>query len=964
MPDESVEPAEQQSAGQISPEEEPLPPMPHIHLMKQGTGWKKPLLAVAIILMIAAGAYILLAKPPKTTTTTTVIGAGVAVTGCRSINASGNYYFTSNIKTSVQSGACINITADNVNLACNQDKLIGSGPYASVPPFTYGIEVSSRSNVSISGCTVRNFSYGIYESSSRDTSISGSNATTNYLSNIYLSNTSDSSVYDNILSGSASSQGSLYIGNGSTGDKIYNNTVLRSQYYGIAVNSSGNSFLNNSVNATPVSFYCGINHGFKDNNTANSNICYNNTGCGFLQCQGINIPADLSQIRLSSAVSSCGSISKPGRYSMSGSVNMGAYVNVSAALPYGIPCISIRSSSVALDCRNFSVYNSTFGIVANAVSNVTISNCNVRDSDIGVRLTGVGGSSLYNMTLYNDSTGVLLQNSSVDLLSNVKERGGIYGAYLYDSPSDTYQNFNFSNNLYGIYVNGSVGDTFSDGVIVNNSELDVYATNSSMGTGYNLMQLTKCGITNAKWAACNRHTTTGMAYVPVSSCMAISKGGNYSLTSNIVNAQPDCISIKAGNVTFNCASHSINAPPGTLGSGIYINGSSNVTIGSCNLFGFATSVSAYNSLGVELSGINATIGNYGIALFNVSNSSVSDSSLTGTAEASIMLDNVKGSSIISDSLSGAGENTGIYLNDSVRNLVLDNRMSGDYIGMYITGNSLNNTINNNTAQLSKSFDYYCNGDSGIDSEQGGLDYGSTKSGCNWLAVLLQSSPAIACSAAEQPSSIFLTNDARFSYNSICYSVYAPTTINCNGHTVISTNGGTFAMFRNAGITSMANCYLKGFLEPVTVINSSTSVMNSTIYMNLTGTAINVTDSQSPAIEYDNITLAYQGVNITNSIAGTLRNNIVDGANVAYLLLNDTTFTVQDNTAAASDEIGLYMSGSAMNLFSDNNFSASASGLECGPLSQGNRTNQDNGGNICSSNSGCSWIKSSALECHG
>ena len=41
---------------------------------------------------------------------------------------------------------------------------------------------------------------------------------------------------------------------------------------------------------------------------------------------------------------------------------MGAFVNISAELQYNMPCISIKSSDVALDCRNFGVYNSTTGI--------------------------------------------------------------------------------------------------------------------------------------------------------------------------------------------------------------------------------------------------------------------------------------------------------------------------------------------------------------------------------------------------------------------------------------------------------------------------------------------------------------------------------------------------------------------------------------------------------------------------
>ena len=37
-------------------------------------------------------------------------------------------------------------------------------------------------------------------------------------------------------------------------------------------------------------------------------MCFNSTGCSFMQCRGTNIPVDLSQLQLGSSISGCGAI--------------------------------------------------------------------------------------------------------------------------------------------------------------------------------------------------------------------------------------------------------------------------------------------------------------------------------------------------------------------------------------------------------------------------------------------------------------------------------------------------------------------------------------------------------------------------------------------------------------------------------------------------------------------------------
>jgi parallel beta-helix repeat protein len=350
----------------------------------------------------------------------------------------------------------------------------------------------------------------------------------------------------------------------------------------------------------------------------------------------------------------------------------------------------------------------------------------------------------------------------------------------------------------------------------------------------------------------------------------------------------------------------------------------------------------------------------------VSESTVFNTLVAGTSNASIYLNRVVRSNIVMDNVSyGASKSIGILLSNSTLNNVLSNLMIKDYIGMSLNGSSQNNTISNNLAEVSSGYDYVCNGNGGIDSEQGGINYGATKSGCHWLAVILQGASGVQCTALTQTTALSLTGDGLYGTGATCFSIYAPnSSIDCNGRTIIATNGGTFAAFINTHSSNLSNCYLKGFSAPVTLSNSIASVLNNTILMNRSGTAISVRGSQSPTVKSNNITSLYQGVNVTNSASGYLLYNLVGGPTaIAYWLGNDTGFTVQNNTALKSTELGLYMAGSKENMFYNNSFSSAGIGVQCAQASQGAAANIDNGNNACSSESGCGWILGSNSICH-
>jgi parallel beta-helix repeat protein len=219
---------------------------------KGGTFPIIPAVIIVLILVIGAAGFLYfkssILKAPTTSipTTSTAIQSSVgAINGCQVISSAGEYFVPSDIKTGIISGSCINVTTSNVSVICDSSKIVGSGPFEGIPPFTYAISINGQSNVTVSGCDLTNFSYGIFATASKNLVIKNNNLSVNYMADIYLNNTRNSTIQNNYLSMSSSTQGSLFLTNGSTGVKVLNNTIQYDQYYGINVNSSDDTFQNN-----------------------------------------------------------------------------------------------------------------------------------------------------------------------------------------------------------------------------------------------------------------------------------------------------------------------------------------------------------------------------------------------------------------------------------------------------------------------------------------------------------------------------------------------------------------------------------------------------------------------------------------------------------------------------------------------------------------------------------------------
>ena len=942
---------------------------------KRKSNKKKLIPIIIVIAVIAVAGAMFISKPHVTTTisTTSIPTHPVSsFTSCTSIRSPGFYYQEAPISTKITNGTCISVTSSNVKLICNGNKLVGSAPLIGKPPFSVGINASGVSNVTVENCAISNFSYGVYAYSSSKINVSESNVSFNVMSDIYLNDTNGSTISSNKLYNATSAQGALFIGKGSTNTTVIKNAIGHSAVAGVNVFSQGNKFYYNNINLTPTSFACSSYAGFPKASSAIDNVCYNNTGCDFITCSGINLPDNLSSIVLSPAVTTCGSIDSPGTYTLQNNLTM--YLKGSSSginiFSYAVPCIKINSALAVLNCNNHTITNATIGIMANGKTLFKIENCRVSDTTFGALIENATNSSIYNSSFSKSYTGITLSNSNLITVSGADAKNDTNGIYLSNSSSAIIKNFNFSRNSYGIYVNSSIGNSFTGGVAVNNSQIDLYATPNSANSTDNFMGSTVCGLSDTHWSTCRNYEEPYLKVYPVFSCGSLYRSGNYSLSGSLAAGAGDCLTINANNVKLSCNGNRISEVlPSTTNYGIFDSGYSNITITNCTLSSFKYGLYAANARNIRVSGLNASLGGTGITLSNVSDSSILKSRAESNSNYDVVLNKSSGIVFIGNNMTNSRPTSvSMLIENSTRNTIANNTGLAAHIGMQLSGASQGNNISNNYMELSGYEDYVCAPqDSSLNSENGGINYGTKKSGCHWLAALSPTAPSADCQVALTPTTYSLSTDALYESGNICYGIYSPgVTLNCNNHTIISNSGGTFAAFAHSGSSEIENCYLKGFTSPITATNTSISIINETVYVNSTklppsSSAILVNKSKQFSILRSDVLTDYIAINISNSTAGSIKYNNATGA-ISYYAYNTSSTDFQGNIAPPQSTLGLYLYGSTADSFQDNTFNSTGIGIECLSSAQGNKSAYDQGGNVCSSSENCGWISASSLTC--
>ncbi|MEM3839068.1 MAG: NosD domain-containing protein [Candidatus Micrarchaeaceae archaeon] len=935
----------------------------------------KIVIALAVVAIIGYFAIKLTqpnaAKGPAATTTA-VYGSLSEVSACTTISKPGTYYLTKSISTDIQNGPCIDITSSNVRLIGNGNGIHGNGPYVSTPPYSYGILVGKVSNVTVTGVDVSKFSYDIYMDGSSFSYLTNSSARNATISGIFLNRSADNYLYHDNASGASSSVGGINL------QESDNTTVIgviaqNNAYYGIVVNSSGNKFAGDSFISNPVDLYCVGNSGIRSSSAFSSSSCIINQYCSFARCSTVNQQYNISKTVLQpGTINACGVLGSPGSYYLGRSLNVLDYVNASASNPLEAACLIIGSPNVKLDCKGNSVYNAGYGIYSNKTGglyNVTIQNCVLKNDSYGVGLEHIFNLNMTNINANNGQVGIFLQNVTTGALSNINATSNNYGLILNSASGITFNGVNAKGNGYGAAIGNTGSNIYVNDAFVNNSKKDLSCSIASYVSGTQTIQRTSCGSTSCRWAAatCASYVPPYQNVRPISSCFTFISPGNYSVSSNIISNGGTCFLFNSGGVNLNCRGHAIYGVGGTTafedsgfsgisisncsiysaGVGILIKDANSIALHNISLNGTVSPLNISSSAKDVIFGINSTYSNgHGFNFVNVTNSIIENS----TSEYGL----------------GAGSPGFAFFGASKDSITFDSAIGNKGYGFSFI-NSTDNLVSNNTGGGNLPDDFYCSpSSSSVYANSGGINRGLDKVGCKWLVALPTSTLTSQCAALDSASYISLSTDEVYTYGAggnSCYTIFnslnesaGNTQINCNGHTIYASNGGTFAKVINASHVVIENCVLVNFTDPIISKAPYTKIVNDTFAA--ANTAITFIGSQSQMALNDTIINASYGVFVQGTSFDTVNGSRFDNVGVGIYLVGDSQSTIYGNNATGG--VGLYMVGSSLDQVGHNRLVGKTSGISC-TMGARNSTslNKDIGGNYCSSNSGCTWMTLSA-----
>jgi parallel beta-helix repeat protein len=424
-----------------------------------------------------------------------------------------NIILTQNLTVS---GTCFTITADNVQIDCNDYQIVGGGAGS-------GIYFSGRSGITIQNCHLENFANGVYAISSSGTIINATNIT-DTTEGIYFSQSTNSIVTNNYLYGN--SRG-IYFTSSSTGTNISANYIYSNSQWGAYFESSGsNTIYNNNFTNT--------NNAFSDASSSNDwNVSYNGStsiigsgaGGGNYWSNYIGSDSGLGANPYNISGDGIGDSNLP--YNSNIVVN-GDYFPLTAStgavtscpktisqdsvLSSSITCSSgngiiINADDITLDCNNYLITGdgTSSGIYITGRSNVVIKNCNITNFYYGVRVehsTNIEinssnylydndfyaiyqfnstGTKIIDNTLENDNNGVYSINSENTIIkdNNINLQKKFYGIYVFNSPNHFIENNTLWDNYHGIYL---VNSSYSNSTNNNISNSDVYSLFVHKGT--------------------------------------------------------------------------------------------------------------------------------------------------------------------------------------------------------------------------------------------------------------------------------------------------------------------------------------------------------------------------------------------------------------------------------------------------------------------------------------------------
>ncbi len=915
-------------------------------------------LAIFILAAVVYSIYSYTVKSPPARTVAPPAKPKSDILSCESITSPGIYNVDAEL-SSQPSGSCLIITSGNVKINGNGNKVVGDGPFVQTPPFSYGVEIDGVSNVTVTGLNVSRFSYDIFLMNATASTVVNNIALNGTISGVYLYGSSNNIITNNKAFGAGSQRGGLGMQGGGN-NTVSHNRIMYNAYYGAYLNSTGNKFLENNISSNPVDLFCSPQASLRQSNSYLGSACSTNYYCNFAYCSKTNLPSNLSFEVLSKNIKSCGVINAPGDYQLISNLNLSNYVNTSNPLSNNV-CLKINSPNVNLNCRNNTIYNSYYGVFSSNY-NTIINNCNFYNNTYAVYLNNAFDSGIHKGSATHSKYGAYLFNVSSSSVFGTTYAEDTYGIYLNNTSSVVINSTSASNNTYGVYYASGQTNAFLGSVFSGNSKEDFFCSSATYNSSFNIMQSNSCGLTDCSWGTCERKVLPPVKTYPVFGCSTLSVPGNYTLDSGIIQTHGSgCISITGNSISLNCNSKLIEGDG--LGSGISVRNSSYDTLTGCNLNTYPTGINASNTAYLTINKVNVSASKVGISVENSNESSVMNSTVTTFTDSGFLFSGVNYGTVSNDRASqGVSNATGFTFTGSNHNIIKGNfANSNPGYGILLSG-SRENLISNNTAESNLNYDYQCAGSSsGIYAESGGVNTGITKNSCFWL---VEQNPLAtpSCYLVSHSTDITLQSDMLYTYGTTCYSFIttnsssgAQSTLDCRGHTIVSTKGGTFANVKAPYVT-IENCNLVGFSRAVVSSSSYTDLVNDTIINS--NYSVEFDNATYPSVSLSFFTNSTYGIYGQDSKYGSIEKNTFINVSNGIELFGGSAFQILNNVVNTATS-GLSLFNSQLNILQSNSFLNTTSyGIECTQFASNLSNNFDHGENVCSTNNGCLWMSSS------
>jgi parallel beta-helix repeat protein len=576
-----------------------------------------------------------------------------------------------------------------------------------------GIELSSTYNVTIKNTNIKDSGYGIWLNSSLDSTVSGNNITdslddfydggnlTDNLCGVLLSFSSNSTISGNYMAGGAVEVASYL----SSNNMICGNNIT-DNLFGIELDSSSNNtfYGNNITNSNGIEL-----------DSSPNNMVYGNNMTG----QGVDVnSSDNNTICGNNITVTAGN----GVWLGSSSNNMISDNNITADPMEGYSVILLGGSSNNTISQNI-IKDNIVGVALGASSNNTISENIIEDNTFGIDLQ-LRPDLPSALPLYS-SNNTIYHNNFIN--NQVQALGGLQNVWDNGYPSGG----NFWNNYNGTDLYSGPGQnlTGSDGIgdtpyIIDSNNTDQYPLMNPYG--FPIQQTTETVYINSNGsvtpsnAPISNIDNTEYAFEVNMNCPAY-----YGIIYGIV-AERNNIIIDGNGYTVK---GNLTAPlfSALQSIGLYLNGTSNVTVENVNIQGFYYGIYLSDSNNCTIEENNATTNGNGIYLSSSQNNTVSDNFAesnqyfapfhnlgTGiylsasnnnlidennatTNDDGIGLDSSSNNNTVSNNNATANYSNGIYISSSSDNTVSNNNAKANYNGIVLY-NSSNNTINDNNAE--------------------------------------------------------------------------------------------------------------------------------------------------------------------------------------------------------------------------------------------------------------------------